>query len=128
MDKEKFTLEYPLHSHSQHVIWETISTPSGLAQWFADEVSFTNRHARFQWGEEEMREADIIAMRPLHFIRFHWTDDEWQRSYFELKMTVNDMTGTCMLEVTDFAEPDEVESQTELWNAQIEDLMRNTGM
>jgi len=33
-----------------------------------------------------------------------------------------------MLEVTDFAEADEMESQIELWNAQIEDLIRNTGM
>lgn len=128
MIKEKLKLEYLLQSTSKKVIWDAISSSSGLERWFADRVLISNRHATFLWGDEEVREAEIIASRTFHFVRFHWSNDQDDRSYLEMRMNCNEMTGEYILIITDFADSDEVEMQHELWNAQIEVLMRKTGL
>ena len=38
MDKEKFSIEYPINS-SKGVLYNCFSTPSGLAEWFCDDVN-----------------------------------------------------------------------------------------
>ncbi|MCD8165072.1 MAG: hypothetical protein LUE93_02410 [Bacteroides sp.] len=128
MKKEKIHLEYPLNAKSKNIIWSTISTPSGLENWFADQVDTNDKHISFKWGKTEVREAEIVAIRAYSYIRFRWTDDEESRSYFELRMNFNELTGDYVLEVIDFAEPDEVQDQRELWDSQIDTLRRTTGM
>ncbi len=128
MIKEKLKLEYMLQSTSKNVIWEAISTSIGLERWFADSVVLANRHATFSWGTEEVREAEIIAIRSHQYIRFHWLDEEEPRSYFELRMNCNEMTGKYTLVITDFADSEDLEMQQELWDTQIEELMRKTGL
>ncbi|MFA6831858.1 MAG: START-like domain-containing protein [Bacteroidaceae bacterium] len=128
MIKEKLKLEYLLQSTSKNVIWDAISSSSGLERWFADRVIISDRHATFSWGDEEVRETEIIAIRTFHFIRFHWSNDPDDRSYLEMRMNCNEMTGKYTLIITDFADSDDIEMQHELWDAQIEVLMRKTGL
>ena len=45
-----------------------------------------------------------------------------------LKMVYNELTGDYMLEVTDWAEPDEKEDVKELWDSEIEKLKRVSGL
>lgn len=129
MKKEKIHIEYPLKATSRNIIWGAISTPTGLENWFADNVkAHDNKIFSFRWGKTETREAEVVNIRVNYFIRFHWLDDEESKTYFEFKMNYNELTGDYMLEITDFAEPDEVEDQKGLWNSQIETLRRTCGM
>lgn len=128
MIKEKLKLEYLLQSTSKNVIWDAISSSNGLERWFADTVVICNRHVTFSWGNSEVREAEIIATRSQQFIRFHWLDDEEKRSYFEMRMSCNEMTGKYTLTITDFADSDDLDMQHDLWDTQIEELMRKTGL
>lgn len=66
-------------------------------------------------------------MRAFSFIRFRWLDDEYEREYFELKMTNNELTNDFVLEVTDFAVVDEVKDLCELWDSQVDTLRRTCG-
>ena len=127
MKKEKIHLEYLLSATSKNILWEAISTPAGLEEWFADKVVSDDKTVEFSWGKSEQRVAEIIAIRAYSFIRFHWKDDEGERSYFEMKMTYNELTHAYVLEVTDFAVPDEVEDMKELWESQIANLRRTCG-
>ena len=86
-----------------------------------------DKTVEFSWGKSEQRVAEIIAIRAYSFIRFRWKDDEGERSYFEMKMTYNELTHAYVLEVTDFAVPDEVEDMKELWESQIANLRRTCG-
>jgi len=43
-------------------------------------------------------------------------------------MNYNELTGDYVLEITDFAYPEEKEDQFELWNSQIDTLKRACGM
>ena len=81
----------------------------------------------FFWGKTEKRDAEIIAVRAYSFIRFRWLDDENEREYFELKMTNNELTNDFVLEITDFADIDEVGDSRELWESQVDTLRRTCG-
>ena len=128
MKKEKVHIEYPLSATSKSIIWGAISTPSGLENWFADRVNASDRVFTFIWGKTESRHAEVINYRTHSFIRFHWLDDEEQKTYFELKMDYNELTGDYVLEITDFSEPGEEDDLIDLWNSQIETLRRTNGM
>ena len=78
-------------------------------------------------GQDRTEEAEIIAIRSFSFIRFRWLDDENERDYFEIKMTYNELTSDYVLEITDFAEPDEVDDMKELWESQVAKLRRTCG-
>ena len=127
MDRQKIHLEYLLNATSKSILWSAISTPTGLEGWFADLVQSDEKRVAFFWGKTEKREAEIVAMRAYSFIRFHWLDDENERDYFELKMSNSELTNDYVLEITDFADADEVTDLEELWESQVETLRRTCG-
>ena len=126
--KKKIRIEYPLNPASGSILWGAISTPSGLQRWFADNVSKINKTYTFKWGKTETRQAEVTNFRVNSFIRFRWLDDEDPKAYFELKMVYNELTSDYMLEVIDWADPDEVEDTKELWDSEIEKLKRVSGL
>ena len=129
MEKEKIHLEYPLRAGSGSVAWSIIGTPAGLETWFADKVTVNDKVYTFHWGKTEKREAELTHLRANSFIRFHWLDDEEdKRSFFELRICYNELTEDLTLEVTDFAEADEVEDLKDLWDSDIEKLRRVSGL
>lgn len=127
MKREKVHLEYLLNATAKNVIWSSISTPSGLENWFADKVISDDKNVTFCWGKTEKRQAEIIAIRAFSYIRFRWLDDENEREYFEIRMSNNELTNDYVIEITDFADADEVEDLTELWDSQIDTLKRTCG-
>ena len=127
MDRQKIHLEDLLNATSKSILWSAISTPTGLEGWFADRVQSDEKRVAFFWGKTEKREAEIVAMRAYSFIRFHWLDDENERDYFELKMSNSELTNDYVLEITDFADADEVTDLEELWESQVETLRRTCG-
>ena len=127
MERKKVHLEYLLRATSKSILWAAISTPTGLEGWFADRVLSDDKRVTFCWGKTERRDAEIIGMRAYSFIRFHWLDDENAQEYFELKMTNNELTNDFVLEITDFADGDEVDDLHELWESQVDTLRRTCG-
>ena len=127
MNKEKFVVEYELKSVSPALLWPYIGTKSGLADWFADDVESDGKQFTFFWNKTS-QQAHQIAMRTGLYIRFHWLDDEEEKSYFELRITTSELTGATMLAVTDFAYPDEMADSRDLWDHQIETLRRKLGV
>lgn len=52
MEKQKIHLQYPLNATSKTILWNAISTPSGLEGWFADGVQSDNKTVTFFWGKQ----------------------------------------------------------------------------
>ena len=128
MKKTKVRMEYMLKGGSNSIVWSIISTPSGLETWFADKVTSSDKIFTFRWGKTESRQAEVVGIRTNSYIRFHWMDDEERKSYFELKINYNELTEDLMLEVTDFAYPDETDDVKDLWESDIEKLKRVSGL
>lgn len=127
MEKQKIHLQYPLNATSKTILWNAISTPSGLEGWFADGVQSDNKTVTFFWGKTESRSAEIIAVRAYSFIRFRWTDLKNSRDYFEFRMSNSELTNDFTLEIIDFAAENEVDDMRELWDSQVETLRRVCG-
>jgi uncharacterized protein YndB with AHSA1/START domain len=128
MEKEKFTLEFPINS-SKGVLYNLMSTPSGLSEWFCDDVNIKKDVHTFIWdGDEEV--ARLVSKKKDEFVKFRWLESEEEDGdvfYFELRIRVDEMTGERAIIVTDFAEEDEVEDARELWVAQLSKLRRVLG-
>ena len=125
--KEKYELEF-LFKTSPKVLDNMISTPSGLSEWFADDVNIKDDIYSFIWdGSEE--DARLITKKNNSKVKFRWLEDEEDGSdaYFELRYEVDPMTKMVLLTVTDFAESDEMEDAQLLWQSQIEQLQRTLG-
>ena len=127
MEKERFELEYLLKT-SIKVLDNMLSTPSGLSEWFADDVNIKDDVYTFLWdgGEEEAR---LLAKKANTKVKFRWIEDEEDDSeaYFELRYEVDPMTKAVILSITDFAEPDELDESSRFWDQQIGELKRILG-
>jgi uncharacterized protein YndB with AHSA1/START domain len=121
----KFELEFVVHS-SADLLFEFLSTASGLSEWFCDDVNIRNGIYTFIW-EGQMQQARLLKTLDLLLVRFQWVDKH-DGSYFEFKIQRDELTNDISLIITDFAEtPSEKESSTLLWNSQIEKLMHVIG-
>lgn len=126
MVKEAFQLEYVFKKVSSHLLWNLISTPSGLSEWFADDVDERDGLFTFHWDDSSQKAVRIAKNNGI-YVRFRW-NEEPETCYFELRIEQSDLTGDTVLRITDFADASEKNSSIELWNSQIENLSRRTGL
>ena len=125
-DLIKYSIEIPINS-SVNVLYKRLSTASGLAEWFADDVNLKNNVFTFFWDDSE-QSAKILKKKSNKFIQYKWLDDEEKESFFEFKIQVDEMTSDVSLIITDFTEDEEdKEEQTMLWEQQILNLKRAIG-
>ena len=128
MEKVKYTKEYIVKA-SNKIIYNCLATPSGLSEWFADDVNIRDDVYTFKWdGSEE--QARLLTKKRDEMMRFRWLEDEEEGDdyFFELKIKVDDLTGERALIITDFAEEDEVEDSTLLWDSQVDKLKHVIGV
>jgi uncharacterized protein YndB with AHSA1/START domain len=126
-EKVKIELEYPLKT-SPKVLENMLCTPSGLSEWFADDVNIKDDVFTFIWdGSEE--NARIITKKPGSKVRFQWLKDEEEENecFFELRIDVDPITKDVVLQITDFADSDEEDEATMLWDQSVSDLKRVLG-
>ena len=125
-DRIKFEMEFPIKV-SQKLLFQYISTPSGLSEWFSDNVNSRGEIFVFIWDDSE-ESAKLIRKTNNEKIQFQWLDDEHTDYYFELRIQFDEITKDVSLIVTDFAEDeDEVEESKLLWTNQIGDLKKVLG-
>lgn len=123
-NKERFQLEYAFNS-SLKVLYDRLSTPSGLSEWFADDVNVQGNTLTFIWNDSEQK-AEILNKKENKHVRFRWLDDD-DEFFFEFKLSTHELTNEVTLLVIDFASPDEIEESKELWDSQISELKRILG-
>ena len=71
-DKIKFELEFPIQASPQ-LLFQYISTPSGMSEWFADNVNSRGELFTFIWdGFEE--QAKLLAKKNGERVKFKWLD------------------------------------------------------
>jgi len=125
MSKVKFELEFPIHA-SPTMLYQYLSTPSGLSEWFADNVNSRGKEYTFIWdGSEEV--AKLLQKKTYERIRFKWLEDESTEGYFEFKIQIDAITKDVSLIVSDFAEEGEEDEAKMFWENQISELKHTIG-
>ncbi|KAB1064420.1 START-like domain-containing protein [Salibacter halophilus] len=124
-ERKEFKLEYIIKS-SPNILFNYLSTPSGISEWFCDNVNIKDDVYNFYWdGSEDS--AKMLEKKDKKSIRFQWLDDEGTDFFFEFALKKDAITNETALIVTDFAEDDEKEEAVLLWNSQIDELKHILG-
>lgn len=123
--RKKIELEY-IFSSSVKVLFSRLGTPSGLSEWFADDVIQKGDRFTFVWEGVE-HEATLIDQKVNSFIRWRWEDSHDENEYFEFRIRIEDLTQDVALIITDFTDVAEESDTTSLWDSQIETLHRTLG-
>jgi uncharacterized protein YndB with AHSA1/START domain len=123
--KGKFELEF-LVKASPTLLFDFLSTPSGLSEWFADDVDIRNEEFTFHWDGQVQR-AKLLAYKLDHLLRLRWFDKN-EDFYFEFRIDHDDLTGDVTLIVTDFGEnEDDMRTSKLLWGSQVGKLLKVLG-
>ncbi|MEN8794368.1 MAG: START-like domain-containing protein [Flavobacteriales bacterium] len=125
-EKIKFQKEIAIKK-SVGILFDMMTTPSGLSDWFCNDVNIDGDIYTFFWeGSEE--KAELIRVSKNEYVRFKWVEDEDPSTYFELAIKIDGITKDVAIIVTDFADDqEEVEENILLWESQINDLRRVIG-
>jgi uncharacterized protein YndB with AHSA1/START domain len=125
-DRVPLVIEFPVRC-SAAMLYSFLSTPSGLSEWFCDDVNSRGDTYRFFWGETE-EVATVVRKKTNYFIQYKWAQDESANRFsFEFRIDVDDLTGDGLLTVTDYVEQDEESEMRSLWQSQITTLLRTIG-
>lgn len=125
--KVRYELEFPVNSSPQ-LLYQYISTPSGLQEWFADNVNSRGEFFTFIWDDVEEK-ARLASKKTGEKVKFKWVDENKNDTdyYFELRILEDEITKDVSLMVVDYAFEDEIEESKLLWENQISDLKHVIG-
>ncbi len=122
--KQLYTLEYPVRC-SPSILFEFLTAPSALQEWFADVVDEKDGVYSFTWNESTDY-ADVLEKEQDKRIRYRWQHGD-KEEYFEFEIDKSEVTNQTILVVKDFAEKKEIKDQSQLWEYQIKELFHRLG-
>ena len=125
--KVAFSLEIDFHASPQ-LLFQYLSTSSGLSEWFADNVNSRGEDFTFIWDDSE-EYAKLLQKKNNEKVRFRWLNDEEDQDdyYFEFKIVVDEITKDVSLIISDFADEDELDEAKMLWENLIGSLKQVLG-
>lgn len=126
MSKKKimYSVEFPIRCSPQ-ILYEFLSTPVGLQEWFADKVDQRDSKFYFTWNGSTDT-ADILEHVENEFIRYRW-DHLSKDEFFEFSIEQSPVTNETILRITDFADKGDLKDQERLWSSQVADLKHRIG-
>ena len=121
----KFEMEFVIRA-SEDMVFEFVSTESGLSEWFCDDVNIRDGVFTFDW-DGQIQKAKLVKEIPPQMIRYQWLDKN-DGSYFEFRIQKDELTNDISLIITDFAsdKADEASSRL-LWHSQVDKLLHVLG-
>ncbi len=134
MDNSLYTAEFEFKA-SRKMLFPYINTPSGLSQWFADDVVVDkDKVFTFSWNGERAR-AQRVVQRANRLVRFEFLEDseglttssEAAKALLEITLEENDLTGAVFLNVSDSVSADNEEEFLALWNQMTDSLREIVG-
>lgn len=124
MARKKFTIEYIINS-SPEFLYSYISTASGLATWFADDVRINGDIYTFIWeGSEE--KAKLINKRLNKYVKFQWMERD-ANEFFSFEIDQDDLTGDVALVITDYENENEMHEAQMIYDVSVDRLRQTIG-
>ncbi|MBN9349529.1 MAG: ATPase [Chitinophagaceae bacterium] len=122
--KVKYSIEYPVRC-SPTILYEFLSTSSGLQEWFAEKVEDSDQGFNFFWSGHSQH-AKVLEKEENKFVRFQW-DDSPDDEFFEFSIDKSEITNQTILVIHDFAEKSDLKDARLLWETQVKDLFHRLG-
>lgn len=124
--KNRVELEFTFNT-SPSILFNRLSTPSGLAEWFADDVRLDGDTYTFIWDGSESQ-AELVRSQDNKCVKFKWIEND-DETFFEFRICPDQLTGGLALHVIEqLSDDDDTEDAESLWNYQICELKRHLGV
>tara|TARA_B100001093_G_scaffold511995_1_gene581008 strand:- start:89 stop:481 length:393 start_codon:yes stop_codon:yes gene_type:complete len=122
-----FSLEIDFQSSPQ-LLFQYLSTPSGLSEWFANDVNSRGEIFTFFWDDGE-ETAKLLSKKNNEKVKFQWINDEEasESEFFEFSIEVDEITKDVSLIITDFSDEDELDESKMLWENSVASLKQVLG-
>jgi uncharacterized protein YndB with AHSA1/START domain len=121
---KRIELEYQIRSSSS-VLFSRLSTASGLAEWFSDNVLVDGAKYTFLWGKTGQT-AELLSIRPLESVKFRWLDSD-ENTEFEFYIVMGEIIEDLSLMVIDHVEEVDETDVVKMWDASINRLRKAIG-
>ncbi|MEP2025821.1 MAG: START-like domain-containing protein [Reichenbachiella sp.] len=126
MSKFKFVGEFEVRA-SKKMLYPYLSTASGLAQWFADDVNIDeDKIFTVIWDGEENK-AKMTSHRTNSQVKFEFISEDDDPNYVEFKIDMNELTQSVFIRVTDYSDMDDEQELEELWESLMTNLREIVG-
>jgi uncharacterized protein YndB with AHSA1/START domain len=128
--KTKFVREYPINA-SARLLYPYLSTPSGLSQWFCDDVTVDeDKIYNFMWdGRNHF--AEVTGHRTNRSVRYIFLDDKkghiTDGAYVDFSIESSELTEEQFLKIVDYTDEEDVEELEELWDNLFHNLKEIVG-
>lgn len=121
-------LEFTINT-TPHLLYNRLATPSGLAEWFADDVNLSGKVFTFIWEGTQLK-AEIIEKKENKSIKFRWLKEgNSLKNFFSFRIMVHELTSELTLQVVEqLDESEDIEEATSLWISQVGELKRILGV
>lgn len=122
MVKNKFVADYQINA-SKKIVFQYLSTASGLEEWFADEVRINeDKNYIFNFDNED-HYSRLASIRTNSHVKFEFYDpagpESSDHSFIEFKLEENELTQTLFLKVIDYSDSYDEEELTAIWEGLI---------
>jgi uncharacterized protein YndB with AHSA1/START domain len=123
--REMYKLEISIHA-SPSLLYNYISTPEGLSEWFAETVNpLKNQRYEFTWdGTKQI--ANVLKLVPNKLVKYQWAEGS-PDEYFEIEIIKDEMTNDVALVITDFTDSHDKSENIMVWESQVHVLRENIG-
>jgi uncharacterized protein YndB with AHSA1/START domain len=125
MEKYKFTSEFEFQA-SPRILFEYISTPVGLTQWFCDKASEGADHRWTLVWDEVDHPAVLTHNKPQKMVRFQFdspdAEDQADPSFLQFDIEKSELTRAAFLRITDYSAMNNRQELNELWDNLIAHL------
>lgn len=119
MARKKYTVEFAFRA-KQELIYNYISSATGLNEWFADDVNVNGKTYTFIWdGAEE--KAEIISRKINKGCKYKWADRD-NDEFLEFNLVKDELTNEVSLVITDYDEEEDIEDAKAVWQVSIDQL------
>ena len=130
MSHFKFIQEYPINA-SPKMIYPYLSTASGLAQWFCEDVRIDeDKIYNFIW-DDQSHFAEMSSHRLNRSVRFVFLDQAKKHlpdpTYVDFCIETSELSQEQYLRVTDYSEDGDQVQLLELWENLIQNLREIIG-
>ena len=115
MHKNILKKDYPLSAKSPKLVWDLISNAAGLQKWIADAVKQEGDELTFTWGHP-WTDRDTKVSKLLELV---------ENSHIKMKWDYQEDNLTFL--VTDYADPEDINDLSDIWDANMERFHRITG-
>ncbi|WP_324670613.1 START-like domain-containing protein [Hymenobacter sp. GOD-10R] len=128
--KHRFMVEYPVNA-SPKILYPYLASPSGLGQWFCQEVRLEeNQRYNFIW-DNQSHFAELNSHRTNRSVRFVFLDQDKRpmtdANYLDFTIEESQLTQEVFLRVLDYSEEtDDIELQ-EMWDGLVQQLRELVG-